>query len=170
MKWMELCGSWNIIWHHPSLGLQRKLTFSNPVPNAEFSKFARILVSAGSTSIASSYRIWYTSTGIPLHPLALFVVMLLKALFTSHFRMSGSSCMIIPLWLSGSLRSSLYSSSVYFYHLFLVSSTSVRSIAFLIFIVPIFVWNAPLVPLIFLKKSLVYPILLFSSISLHWSL
>ena len=30
--------------------------------------------------------------------------------------------------------------------------------------------NVPLVSLIFLKRSLVFPILLFSSISLHWSL
>ena len=35
---------------------------------------------------------------------------------------------------------------------------------------PIFAWNIPLVSLIFLKRSLVFPILLFSSISLHWSL
>ena len=45
-----------------------------------------------------------------------------------------------------------------------------RSIPFLSFIVSIFVWNVPLVSLIFLKRSLVFPILLFSSISLHWSL
>ena len=38
------------------------------------------------------------------------------------------------------------------------------------FIEPIFAWNVPLVALIFLKRSLVFPILLFSSISLHWSL
>ena len=31
-------------------------------------------------------------------------------------------------------------------------------------------WNVPLVSLIFLKRSQVFPILLFSSISLHWSL
>ena len=31
-------------------------------------------------------------------------------------------------------------------------------------------WNVPLVSLIFLKRSLDFPILLFSSISLHWSL
>ena len=31
-------------------------------------------------------------------------------------------------------------------------------------------WNVPLVSLIFLKRSLVFPILLFSSVSLHWSL
>ena len=35
---------------------------------------------------------------------------------------------------------------------------------------PIFAWNVPLVCLIFLKRSLVFPILLFSSISLYWSL
>ena len=34
----------------------------------------------------------------------------------------------------------------------------------------IFSWNILLVCLIFLKRSLVFPILLFSSISLHWSL
>ena len=47
---------------------------------------------------------------------------------------------------------------------------SVRSIPFLSFIEPIFAWNVPFVSLIFLKRSLVFPILLFSSISLHWSL
>jgi len=36
--------------------------------------------------------------------------------------------------------------------------------------VPIFKWNVPLVSLIFLKRSLVFPILLFLSISLCWSL
>ena len=34
----------------------------------------------------------------------------------------------------------------------------------------IFAWNIPFVSLIFLKRSLVFPILLFSSISLHCSL
>ena len=61
-------------------------------------------------------------------------------------------------------------SSVYFYHLSLISSASVRSIPFLSFIVPIFSWNVPLVSLIFLKRCLVFPILLLSSVSLHWSL
>ena len=59
---------------------------------------------------------------------------------------------------------------MYSCHLFLISSTSVRSIPFLSFIEPIFAWNFPLVSLIFLKRSLVFPILLFPSISLHWSL
>ena len=56
----------------------------------------------------------------------------------------------------------------------LISSASVRSLPFLSFIEPIFIWNVPLVSLIFLTQSLVlfycFPILLFSSISLHWSL
>ena len=109
-------------------------------------------------------------TGIPSLPLALFVVMLPKAHLTSHSSMSGSRWMITPLCLSESWRCFLYSSSVYFCHLFLISSASVRSIIFLSSIGPIFAWNVPLVSLSFLKKSLVYPILLFSSISVHWSL
>ena len=75
--------------------------------------------------------------------------------------MSGSRWVIIPLGLSG-LWSFLYS-SVYSCHL-LISSFYVRSIAFLSFIEPIFARNVPLVSLIFLKRSLVFPILMFSSI------
>ena len=40
-------------------------------------------------------------------------------------------------------------------------SASVRSIQFLSFIEPTFAWNIPLVLLIFLKRSLVFPILFF---------
>ena len=123
-----------------------------------------------STFTASSFRIWNSSTGIASHPLALFIVMLSKAHLTSHSRMSGSRWVITPLWLSGSWRSFLYSFSVYSCHLFLISSASVRSIPFLFFIEPIFAWNVPLIFLIFLKRSLIFPILLFSSISLHRSL
>ena len=67
-------------------------------------------------------------------------------------------------------RMPLYSSLVYSCHLLLISSASVRSMPFLPFIEPTFVWNVPLVSLIFLKRPLIFPILLFSSISLHWSL
>ena len=123
-----------------------------------------------STFTASSFRILKSSTGIPSPPLALFVVMFPKAHLTSHSRMSGFRWVITPLWLFGSWRSFLYSSSIYSYHLFLTSSASVKSITFLSFIVLIFAWNIPLVSLIFLKRSLVFPILLFSSNSLHWSL
>ena len=44
------------------------------------------------------------------------------------------------------------------------SSASVRFIPFLSFIKPIFAWNVPLVFLIFLKRFLVFPFLLFSFI------
>ena len=94
--------------------------------------------------------------------------MLPKAHLTSHSGMSGCRWVITPSWLSGPLRSFLYSSSVYSCHRFLISTVSVRSIQFLSFIEPIFSWNVPLVSLIFLKWSLVFPILLFSSISLYW--
>ena len=96
--------------------------------------------------------------------------MLPKAHLTLQSRMSGSKWEITPSWLSGSLRSFFYSSSVYSCHLFLKAFASVRSIPFLSFIVPIFAWKVPLVSLIFLKRSLVFPIILFSSISSHWSL
>ena len=102
-----------------------------------------------STFTASSFRVWNNSTRIPLHAVALFIVILPKAHLTSHSKMSGSRWVITPSWLSGSWRSYLYISSVYSCHLFLVSSDSVRSITFLSFIVPIFAWNIPLVSLIF---------------------
>ena len=119
-----------------------------------------------STFTAASFRIWNSSAGIPSPPLALLLVMLPKAHLTSHSRMSGSRWVITPPWLSGSWRSFLYSSSAYSYHLFLISSASVRSIPFLSFIEPIFARSVPLVSLIFLKRSLVFPILLVSFISL----
>ena len=53
---------------------------------------------------------------------------------------------------------------VYSCHCFLVSSSSVMSWQFLSFIVPIFAWNVPLVSPIFLTRSLVFLILLFSSL------
>ena len=108
-----------------------------------------------STFTASSFSIWNSSTGIPSPPLALFVVGLPKAHLTSHSRMSGSRWVITPSWLSGSWRSFLYSSSVYYCHLFLISSASPRSIPFLYFIEPIFPWKVPLVSAVFLKRSLV---------------
>ena len=123
-----------------------------------------------STFTASFFRIWNSSTGIPSLPLALFLVMLPKAHLTSHSRCLALSEWSHSLWLSGSWRSFLYSSSVYSCHLFWIFSASVRSIPFLSFLELIFAWNVSLVSLIFLKRSLVFPILLFSSISLHWSL
>ena len=160
----NLCGSLSILWHFLSLGLEWKLSFGDCwvfqiCGNIECSIFT-----------ASSLRIWNSSTGIPSPPLALFIGMLSKAHLTSQSRMSGSRWVITPSWLSGSWSSFFYSSSMYSCHLFLISSASVRSRPFLSFIKLIFAWNVPLVSLIFLKRSLVFPILLFSSISLHWSL
>jgi len=130
----------------------------------------RLLWDWKETLTASSFRIWNISVGSPSSPLALFVVMLPKARLTSHTREPGSRLVTIPSWLSGSLRSFLYSSSLNSWHLFLISSASVRSLLFLSFIEPIFAWNVPLVSLIFLKRSLVFPIPLFPSTFLHCSL
>ena len=58
-----------------------------------------------STFTASYFRIWNSSTGILSPPLALFIVMLPKALLTSLSRMSGSRWVITPSWLSWSWRS-----------------------------------------------------------------
>ena len=74
-----------------------------------------------------------------------------KAHLTSHSRMSGSRWVITPLWLSGPWRLFSYISSVYPYHLFLIPSASVRSIPFLSFIEPIFVYDFVH---FFLKKGL----------------
>ena len=122
------------------------------------------------TFTASSYRIWNSSTGIPSTPLALFVVMLHKAHLTSHSRMSGSRWMITPLWLF----ESWWSFFIQFFCVFLppllnifcfcqVHTISVLYCAHLCMKCPLGVSN-------FLKRSLVFPILLFSSISFHCSL
>ena len=86
-----------------------------------------------STVTASSFRIWNSSTGIPSPPLALFVVMLPKVHMTSHSRMSGSRWVITPSWLSGTLIFLFffwYSSSVYSFNLFLISSASLGPYSF----------------------------------------
>ena len=83
--------------------------------------------------------------------------------------MSGSGWVITPSWFSGSWRYFVYS-SVYSFHLFLISYASIRFISFLSFIVPIFAWNVPLISLVFLNRLIVFPILLLPSISLHYSL
>ena len=71
-----------------------------------------------------TFRILNSLAGIPSPPLAWVSVMLRKAYLTLHSRRSGSRWVVTPLWLSGSIRSFLYSSSVYSCHLFLISSAS----------------------------------------------
>ena len=120
--------------------------------------------------LIASFRILNSSAGIPSPALALLTAVLHKTYLTSHSRMSGSGCVATPSWLLMSLRSFLYIDSMYSFYLFLVSSTSIRSLLFLSFIVPIFGWNVPLIFPVFLTRSLVFSLLLFSSISLHCSL
>ena len=66
---------------------------------------------------------------------------------------------IVVFWV---IKTYLYSSSVYSCHLFLISFASVKFLPFLFFIVPILVWNVPLISPIFLKRCLVFPMLLIS--------
>ena len=165
---MQLCGSLSIFLALPFFGIGIKTDLFQSYGHCWIFQICWHIEC--STCTASSFRIWNSSTGIPSAPLALFVVMLSKAHLTSHSRMSGSRWAITKSWLSGSWRSFLYGSCVYSCHLFLISSAYVRSIPFLSFIEPVFAWNVPLVSLIFLKRSLGFHILLFSSISLHWSL
>ena len=91
VKWVQLCGNLNILWHCSSLGLEWKLTSSCPVATAEFSKFCWNIEC--STSTASSFRIWNSSAGIPSPPLALFILMLPKAHLTSHL-----GCLALGEW------------------------------------------------------------------------
>ena len=110
MRWVQLCGSLSILRHCLSLGLEWKLTdlFQFCGHCWVFQICWHI---ACSTFTASSFRIWNSLIGIPSPPLSLFIAMLPKAHLTLHSRMSGSRLVITPLWLSGSLRSFLYSSS-----------------------------------------------------------
>ena len=96
-----------------------------------------------STSTASSFKILNNSTGVLSPPLALFAAMLPKAHLTLYSRMPGSRWVTTLLWLSGSVTPFLYSSSMYSCHPYLISSTSVRPLLFLSFIVPILAWNIP---------------------------
>ena len=86
-----------------------------------------------------------------------------------NFRMSGSRWVTISPWLSGSLKPFLYSFSVYSWH-------PLKSLLPLLGPYHFCLYHAhpcmkiSLESLIFLKQSLVFPFLLFSSISLHWSL
>ena len=79
-----------------------------------------------STLTASSFRVCNSSAGIPSPLLALFVVMLPEAHYTSHLRMSGRIWVTTTVWSSTSLRYFLCSFSVCSCHLFLISSASVR--------------------------------------------
>ena len=110
---------------------------------------------ACSTFTASSFRSWNSSTGIPSPSLPLFIVMLSKV---HHI----PRCLALCEWSHHCdylhHEDLVCTVLCIFCHLFLISYASVRSVPFLSFIEPIFAWNIPLVSLIFLKKSLVFPI------------
>ena len=131
MKWVQLCGSSNILWHCLSLGLKWKPTFSLSCDHCWVFQVCWHI--DWSTLTGSSLRVLNNSTGIPSPPLALFIVMLPKAYLTSHSRISGYRWVTTSSWLSGTLRPFLYSFSVFSCHLFLTSSTSVASLLFLSF-------------------------------------
>ena len=52
------------------------------------------------TWMTSSFRVLNSSTGIPLHPLALLTAVIPKAHLTLHSRLSDSGWLTIPLYLS----------------------------------------------------------------------
>ena len=89
--------------------------------------------------------------------------MLPKAHLTSYSNMSGFTWVTQASSLSQSLWPFLQSYSVHSSYLFFISSASVRSLTFLSFIVPILAWSVPLVAPIFLRQSILFTILLYSS-------
>ena len=93
-----ICSSLNMLWHCVSLGWNESWHFPvlQPWGNSACWVFQICWHTECSTFTASSFRIWNSSTGIPLLLLALFIVMLPKAHLTSHARMSGSRSMITP--------------------------------------------------------------------------
>ena len=116
-----------------------------------------------STLTVPSVRIWNSSAGILSPLLALLVVMLPKAPW-----LHTPGCLALGKWLHHC--DYLGREDLFCIVLLAISSASVRSIPFLSFIVPILALNVPLIFPVFLKKSLIFPVLLFSSISLHCSL
>ena len=63
----------------------------------------------------------------------------------------------------------IWNYSVFSCHLFLISSASVRSLSILFFIMLVLAWNVPLISSVFLRRGLVFALLLFSFVSLHCS-
>ena len=80
VEWVQLYSSLKVLWHCPSLEFGMKTDL--------FQSFGHCWVfqicwhTEGSTLIASSFRIWNSSAGIPSTSVALFVVMLPKAHLT----------------------------------------------------------------------------------------
>ena len=69
----RLYGGLNILLHCLSLGLEWKLTFPSPCSHCWIFQICWHI--EYSILTVSSFRIWNSSTGIPSHPLAFFVIM-----------------------------------------------------------------------------------------------
>ena len=102
VRWMQLCSSLSILWGCLFLGIGMKTDLFQSCGHCWV--FQICWHTECSTLTASCFRVWNSSAGIPSPPLALFVVMLPKAYFTSHSRMSGSGWVTTSLWLSRSSR------------------------------------------------------------------
>ena len=121
-----------------------------------------------STLTVSFFRVWNRSAGIPSPPLALFIVMLPKP----HW-LQTLGCLTLSEWSHhrgylGHKDHFLHSSSRYSCHLFSISSAPVRSIPICPLLCPCFMTRSLGISN-FLEEK-VFPILLLSSVSLHWSL
>ena len=112
------------------------------------------------TLTASSFRILNSSAGTSSPPLALFVIMLLRAHLASHSRMFSSRWVGTLVMNILIIKTFLYSFSVFSCHLFLISSASVRSLLFLSFIFLLFFY----ISFHCLVKKASYLSLLFSGI------
>ena len=101
MKWVQLYGSFNILWHCPSLGNWNENWLFQSCGHCWVFQICWHIQC--STLTASSCRILNSSPRNPALLQALLVVMLPKAHLTSHSRISSSMWVTTPSWLSGPL-------------------------------------------------------------------
>ena len=81
---VQLCGSLSILWHCLFFGIGMKTDLFQSCGHCWVFQICWHIEYR--TLIASSFRIWNSSTGTPSPPLPFFVVMLPKAHLTSHSR------------------------------------------------------------------------------------
>ena len=92
MKWEQFFSSLSILWHHPSLGLEWKLTFSSPVATAAtFSQFAGILSAAHHLLRFEIAQLEFHC----LHKLCLYWCFLRPTWFSVQFSSVTQSCPIL---------------------------------------------------------------------------
>ena len=118
------------------------------------------------TLMPSSFRILNSSIGIPFHLLALLTAVLPKTNLTLHPRMSGSG------WLHHCSNTVHWDPFCTVQCILSISSRSLQCLLGLYHFCPLLFLgqNVHLIFPIFLKWSLVFPLLLFSSSFIHYSL